>query len=54
MKPYRISHNQKQEIDRQINEMVVDGIIEPAKFEWSSPILVVPKKADAQETRNGA
>jgi RNase H-like domain found in reverse transcriptase/Reverse transcriptase (RNA-dependent DNA polymerase)/Integrase zinc binding domain len=46
VKPYRLPYSQKQEIDRQINEMIRNDIIEEARSEWSSPILVVPKKAD--------
>lgn len=47
VKPYRIPHSQKDEINRQISKMYEDGIIEHAQSEWSSPILLVPKKTDA-------
>ena len=46
VKPYRLPHAQKQEIHRQIDDMLQQGIIEEAKSEWSSPLLIVPKKAD--------
>ncbi|KAG7295451.1 hypothetical protein JYU34_021634 [Plutella xylostella] len=44
VKPYRLPHSQKNEINQQIKQMLNDGIIEPATSEWSSPILLVPKK----------
>jgi Reverse transcriptase (RNA-dependent DNA polymerase) len=47
VKPYRLPYSQKQEIDRQIKEMIKNDIIEETRSEWSSPILVVPKKRDA-------
>lgn len=46
-KPYRIPQSQKSEIDKQVKEMLKQKIIEPAASEWSSPILLVPKKADS-------
>ena len=46
VKPYRLPHFQKAEIDKQIDKMLQDGIIEETKSNWSSPILIVPKKAD--------
>ena len=47
VKPYRLPYAQKQEINEQISKMLNDGIIEPAVSEWSSPLLIVPKKGDA-------
>ena len=47
VKPYRLPHSQKQEIEKQINKMLSDGVIEPTKSEWSSPVLLVPKKVDS-------
>lgn len=46
-KPYRLPHAQKEEADRQISELIKQGIIIPSKSPWNSPILVVPKKSDA-------
>lgn len=46
VKPYRLPHVQKDAIDKQINKLLKDDIIEETKSPWSSPILVVPKKAD--------
>lgn len=48
-KPYRIPFVQKKEVDRQVQEMLNNNIIEKSVSEWSSPVLIVPKKAD----RNG-
>lgn len=44
-KPYRLPHSQKEEVDKLVEGMKRDDIIEDAKSEWNSPILVVPKKA---------
>lgn len=46
-KPYRLPQSQKTEIGKQIKEMLENDIIEESQSEWSSPILLVPKKADA-------
>jgi lipoate-protein ligase A len=48
-KPYRIPHSQKQELNNQINKLLHDGIIEPTQSEWSSPVLLVPKKSKEGE-----
>lgn len=46
VKPYRLPHAQKDEIHRLVEKMQQEGIIEEARSEWSSPLLVVGKKAD--------
>lgn len=46
VKPYRLPYAHKSEINNQVNKMLEDDIIEPARSEWSSPILLVPKKVD--------
>lgn len=43
-KPYRLPQVHKEEINRQISQMLKDDIIESAQSEWSSPVLLVPKK----------
>ncbi|KAG7309510.1 hypothetical protein JYU34_005483 [Plutella xylostella] len=46
-RPYRLPHSQKEEINKQVESMLKDGIIEEAKSPWNSPLLLVPKKQDA-------
>lgn len=46
VKPYRIPYALKGEVDRQIQEMLDNDIIEETTSEWSSPVLLVPKKSD--------
>lgn len=46
VKPYRIPHSLKPEVSKQIKKMIDDDIIEETKSEWSSPILLVPKKSE--------
>lgn len=41
---YRIPESQKYEIQRQIDELEVKGIIEKSNSAWNSPLLLVPKK----------
>lgn len=45
-KPFRLPHSQKKVIDEEIAKLLKNDIIEPAKSPLSSPLLVVPKKAD--------
>lgn len=47
VKPYRLPHAQKAEIQNQVHKMLNEGIIEEARCEWSSPLLIVPKKPDS-------
>lgn len=46
-KTYRYPQVHKSEVNKQVNQMLKDGIIQPSNSPWSSPIWVVPKKADA-------
>ena len=46
-KPYRIPEVHRKEVQRQTEQMLRDGIIGPSNSPWNSPILVIPKKADA-------
>ncbi|XP_062532989.1 uncharacterized protein LOC101738890 [Bombyx mori] len=46
-KSYRFPECHKQEVETQINKMLDQDIITPSSSPWSSPIWVVPKKADA-------
>lgn len=46
-KSYRYPFVHRQEVQDQISKMLEQGIIRPSQSAWSSPIWVVPKKADA-------
>jgi hypothetical protein len=46
-KNYRIPEIHKEEVNRQTEQKLRDGIIAPSTSPWNLPILVVPKKADA-------
>jgi hypothetical protein len=46
-KTYRIPEIHKEEVYRQTEQMLRDDIFVPSTSPWNSPILVVPKKADA-------
>lgn len=46
VKPYRIPHALRKELKTQIQNMLDNDIIEEATSEWSSPVLLVPKKSD--------
>lgn len=44
---YRTPHAHREEITRQVTEMVDNGLAEPSNSEWNSPLLLVPKKLDS-------
>jgi hypothetical protein len=44
---YRLAEAHKDEIDKQVVEMLDQGVIRPSQSEWNFPLLVVPKKMDA-------
>lgn len=46
-KSYRYPYIHRDEVRDQISKMLSQGIIRPSESAWSSPIWVVPKKADA-------
>jgi hypothetical protein len=46
-KPYRIPEVHREEVQRQTEQMLRDGIIESSTSPWNWPIPVIPKKADA-------
>ena len=42
--PRPVPHHKKVEIDRQIDDMLAKGLIQPTDSEWASPVLMVKKK----------
>ncbi len=43
-RPYRAEHQKRAVIEREVNKMLEQGLIEPSPAEWSSPIVLVTKK----------
>lgn len=50
LKPYRLPHAQKGEINKQVREMEQNGIIVQSDNQWNAPLLVAPKKEDITGT----
>lgn len=50
-KNYRIPHGQKEEVDRQVNRMIENDLIEPSVSPYNSPIILVPKKSTGPEKK---
>ena len=44
-RPYRLPESQKEEVDREVKQLLEEGITVKSDSAWNSPILVVPKKA---------
>lgn len=47
--PYPAAY--REEVDKQIEKYLADGIIRPSRSEFNSPIWIVPKKQDASEKK---
>ena len=42
--PYRIPHAYRETVQKEVHEMLNDGIIERSKSEWAAPIVLIKKK----------
>lgn len=52
VKQYRIPEGSCEEMNRQIDEHLANGIIEPSTSEWNFPVLMVPKIPNAKGRGN--
>ena len=43
-KPYRVLYSQRDVVKRELEEMMVAGVIRPSTSPWASPIVLVEKK----------
>ncbi len=43
-RPYKIPRAYQVQVEKEMQEMLEQGIIEPSQSEWTSPIVVVKKK----------
>jgi hypothetical protein len=50
-RPYRLPESQKEEVDRQVKQLLGEGIIAKSDSPWNSPFLVLPKKVDPDGKR---
>lgn len=51
IKNYRLAHAQKDEINKQVNNLLKNDLIEPSSSNFNSPLILVPKKSpDNQKT----
>lgn len=50
-KPFRLPFSQRQEIDKQVEKMLREDIIQPTSSSWNFPLLVVPKKSSTDEKK---
>ena len=47
-RPYKLAHKYKEKVNKEIDSMLVDGIIYPIdQSEWEIPMVVQPKKHDS-------
>ena len=46
-RPYRLPDSLKEKVNKQVQKLLQEEITEKSESPWNSPILVVPKKADA-------
>ena len=41
--PYRLPHMYKEAVEKEIEIMLKEGIVEPANSEWASPMVIIKK-----------
>lgn len=51
VKNYRLPHNQKTEIAKQVDQLLKDDLIEMSMSPFNSPLIVVPKKSKTAEKK---
>lgn len=47
-KNYRLPYTQREEVDRQVDKLLQNDLIEPSLAEYNSPVLLVPKKGTSK------
>ena len=52
-KQYKIPYNLRQEVDRQVEQLYKNGIIQPSESPYQSPIRMVPKNRIFREIQDG-
>lgn len=50
---YRLPEVHRNEVNRQVGQMLNDNVISPSNSPWNSPILLVPKKSGENEKKSG-
>lgn len=48
IKNYRLPYSQREEVKKQVNKLLTDGLIEPSQSSYNSPIILVPKKGNGK------
>lgn len=51
IKNYRLPYAQKAEVNKQVQKLLNDGLIEPSRSNFNSPVILVPKKGDGSKWR---
>ena len=47
-KQYKYPHALKEEVNKQVKDLLDTGIIKPSESPYNTPVWIVPKKADSQ------